>query len=300
MSDTPATTAPPAVAPAATPAPAPAAPAAVNDSAPADAAPPTTPTPAAGGAPQEAAPAPTQAEYPSADEFGWDEWDNDAEKLPEQIRGWYSKFSELSQSQLDKLQTELKERQELQNIYEQLLAGVEEDPRVGELTAKLEEAEAKLAELQSNGETSSARVQELEASIEQLHDFYAKQSVERFKRENAELLADPESRKKVTELLDDWDLDSIPALVAMSDEQLEAAKSAKSEGMADHLAIKYATATVSAPKANKPRKSAEVTAGARPQQPASQPRARTKPERKPFDLSESRLRAAEKAFGSGR
>ena len=79
------------------------------------------------------------AGFPSADDFGWDEWDGKADALPEQLRPWYDRFDGRykagSQELNDSVVGAQEEAEQYKRLYEALFSG-EEDPRISEAETK--------------------------------------------------------------------------------------------------------------------------------------------------------------------
>ena len=86
--------------------------------------------------------------YPSADEFGWDDWDGTHEALPEMLHPWASKFGEYYQTKISSITEDLGETRK---IYEAIMKG-EEDPRIAELQTASTEWGDKFSSLEGRHE----------------------------------------------------------------------------------------------------------------------------------------------------
>lgn len=118
---------------------------------PAQAAEPAAAEPAA--APEPAVEAEAASSFASADEFGWDDWDGVGDNLPEEVRGWYSKFdernktatSQLESTHAEALRAAQQDAEQWQRIYNSMLNGEQvEDPRIAEHSQRADVAEAML------------------------------------------------------------------------------------------------------------------------------------------------------------
>jgi hypothetical protein len=149
---------------------------------------------------------------PSSDDFGWDSWDGSSDALPEPLRPWADRFNGYHSKKLEAQRAEL---QQLQDTYIELLDGVE-DPRIGDLSSKNRDLEAKLQELEQVRDQLQNEYQEFQAAWEnQIYKMVSEQA-ERFKRDNAWIFEKPELEKLGEELMDEgWGVDHLPRLLKL-------------------------------------------------------------------------------------
>jgi hypothetical protein len=110
----------------------------------------------------EAAPqaAPEAPAFPSADEWGWDEWDGTADALPEEIRGWHSKFDERHATALGEYEQKVAKAQQNAKAWEDMFNSTmdgREDPRVATTTAALEQLQGEFSQYRQEMDEREAR-----------------------------------------------------------------------------------------------------------------------------------------------
>ena len=147
-----------------------------NETAPAEISVPAAAAPApAGAAPASASAAepvaaePVAAEpaaaYPSADTYGWDDWDGTSDALPEEVRGWHSRFDERYGTERSAYEQKVADATKTADSWKLMYNNVfdgEEDPRVaqhaGELANVTQEFATYRAEQAAREETFNAYV----------------------------------------------------------------------------------------------------------------------------------------------
>lgn len=105
------------------------------------------------------------AAYPSADTYGWDDWDGTSDTLPEEVRGWHSRFDERYGTERSEWEQKLADASKTADgwklMYNNVFDG-EEDPRVaqhaGELATVTQEFATYRAEQAAREETFNAYV----------------------------------------------------------------------------------------------------------------------------------------------
>ena len=207
--------------------------------------------PASGGAVPEASAAPTGAPAPTAADdpwptVEWDSWDGEVDSLPEQyhesaqgISNWYRQDFDEKSSEIDNLRA----------MYAAMLSE-QEDPRIGEMTTKLEE-------LQGQFDSRNKEYEELQAKLTQTEDHAVEDYVTRFWKDHQELKEDPEKLAQLSLLLADneelggmWDGYVAAQLVYLSEDAAKIAVEAKKNGVPDDYALKLAMAHAQLEEAN--------------------------------------------------
>jgi hypothetical protein len=203
----------------------------------------STPTEAA---PSEAAP----ISFPSAEEFGWGEWDGEHSGLPELLQPWGEKLRSHYDAQSSRTQS----------LYDALLSG-QEDPRIKEYTDKMAEWESKYGELEGSHNTMKTEYDTFKKGIEVEIEEEAKQYSAWFQKQHPDIFNNSKLGQAFAGLLDQgWDLSSAAEAVKLPAEALVVAMKAKADGVPDSYALKFAKGTKSAPPA--PRAGARITSGA--------------------------------------
>lgn len=170
----------------------------------------------------------------------WESWDGQVDSLPEQYhdtaRGMSEHFERRSKDEDEEMGT-------LRAMYAAMLDG-DEDPRVGNLTTKLEE-------LQKEFDSRDEEYRTLEETFHSSQDAAAQDYVKQFWDKNPELAQDAEKLERFALLLEDhaqlggmWDGEIAAELVYMPNEAVDIAISAKKEGVPDVYALKLAKAHV--------------------------------------------------------
>jgi hypothetical protein len=205
------------------------------------------PAPAPAAAPAEAAPAsapvsaPAQAastEAPASGGFAWDSWDGAQDTVPEEHRSAYDAI-------LGHLKSDFKGREEeidgLRAMYAAML-NEEDDPRIGDLTKKLEE-------LQSKYDTRETEFTSLRDTHEKFVEHSAGEYVDRFWKEHEELAQDPAKLGMLIDLLEEkndfggmWEGYAAAQLLALPESAMKIAIEAKKDGVSDTYALKLAKA----------------------------------------------------------
>ena len=212
------------------------------------------------------------AAFPSANEFGWDDWKGEVDNLPEQVRGWATPMQTYYQKWADdKAASMVDDAKSLKELYNSLLEG-KEDPRVAEYAAKIKELEeaqgtatteweSKYGELEKTYKDYQSNV---EATIEREAEQYAKW----FKSENADLFEDDNLAATFVALLDEgWEMETAATAARLPAAALNAARQAKADGVPDEYALRLSGGAES-PSA--PRPGASLTSGATSQARSSE------------------------------
>jgi len=203
----------------------------------------------------------TPASFPSADEFGWDDWSGEQDTLPEHVRAWGERFHQYyGARQTAALEEQRRADEDTKRIYEALIGG-NEDPRVGEYQAQLTEWEqkhaAQLEEHKKLQETYEAYQASIQEAIDQEADEYAKW----FKAEYKDLFSDKKLETKFYELVDEgWDLEPAAKATRLPPQVLTLARKAKADGVPDEYALRFAVG--GGRRTQAPRPGARITAGA--------------------------------------
>tara|TARA_R100000388_G_scaffold94380_2_gene81407 strand:+ start:194 stop:1075 length:882 start_codon:yes stop_codon:yes gene_type:complete len=204
---------------------------------------------------------PAPVSFPSADDFGWDSWDGEFDKLPEQLRGWGDKFhgyyGSRHQAALDQQRQQMEQQH---SLYEALISG-KEDPRVEQYAGQLKDweqkhsvLEAKFAALESDNKLF---VESVNKSIEAEAERFA----QAFQESNTDLFNDEALANTFADLLEEgWDLETAAEASRLPQNVLEVAKQAKADGVPDSYALKLARGTKM--RTPQPRPGAKLTSGA--------------------------------------
>ena len=224
--------------------------------------------PAAEPAAVEAAPdtsaspsTPTTESRPSADDFGWDDWDGEHESLPEEVRSWGQRVHDYHSS---RHQAELaRQKQELadhHNLYEALIAG-REDPRVEQYQGQVKDWEHKHAILEAKYQTLEDDNKRFMDSINKSIEEEAERYAQSFQESNPDIFNSDALSDKFADLLEEgWGLEHAAEASRLPDSVLKIAKDAKANGVPDSYALKLARGTKM--RTPQPRPGARITSGA--------------------------------------
>jgi hypothetical protein len=213
-------------------------------------APANTGTPSAPNKPVEA------PRFPGADEYKWDEWDGKPDALPELIRPWHEKFH-------GRYQKDISERDKTIGHYKSLydaLSFNEEDPRVGELTGKVQTYEQKVAEYES-------RIAQYEQAEDARIEADVKSSIEKFKAENPDFWSDKALGDKLSSFLDEgWHFEHAAKVAKMPADLQEWAQAQRQAGVPEQKIVEYAEerAKMRRPAAPAPRPGVSLVNGSGP------------------------------------
>ena len=195
--------------------------------------------------------------FPSADEFGWDDWDGTREALPEMLHPWAERFNTYYQSKID---TAVEDLGETRKIYEAIMGG-EEDPRITKLTTASEEWGNKFADLEGQHEALRREYEDYQKVVDQAIEEEAQMYVDSFKKTNNDLFEDEVLSDTFANLLDNgWTLEQAAVAARLPKNVLAVAERAKADGVPEAYALRLAEGAKSQPA--KPRKGAEITSGA--------------------------------------
>lgn len=210
--------------------------------------------------------------FPSADEFGWDDWKGEVDSLPEQIRGWATPMQTYYQKWADnRAASMVDDAQSLKELYNSLLEG-KEDPRISEYAAKIKELEEAQGTAKTEWESKYGELEKtykdyqsnVEATIEREAEQYARW----FKSENADLFEDDNLAATFVALLDEgWEMETAATAARLPAAALHAARQAKADGVPDEYALRLSGGAES-PSA--PRPGASLTSGATSQARSSE------------------------------
>lgn len=230
------------------------------------------------------------ASFPSADEFGWDDWNGSHEAFPEQLQPWAQKFSGYYDNKMKTMTADMDRSKE---IYDALLGG-QEDPRLAEYQQQLTAWESRHSGLHEQHRQLTEEYQEFQRvvseAIEQEADEYAKA----FQEANPSLFEDGELKDTFVSLLnEEWSVESAAVAARLPPMALEVARKAKADGVPDNYALRLAEKAKSQPA--KPRPGAQITSGA--STPARSPeQAPLEPDTRAMSLRDFRTLAARNAI----
>lgn len=205
---------------------------------------PVAEAPVAEAAAPAAPEAPPVASFPSADEWGWDEWDGTPDALPEEIRGWHSKFderfnstkAELEQEWEQKLTKSQQNAKAWEDMFDALSSGGE-DPRVAQATQELNGLREEFAQYRMEVEEREARYAEyIERETERYYNMVAERNPEIIEKMNAT----PGADDVIMSLMGEGDQDGLEFEAALQvwDRGEEAVAFAQA-AVADGVANKY-------------------------------------------------------------
>lgn len=216
------------------------------------------------------APAPTQADD-SWPEVEWGEWDGETDSLPEQyhstakgIQAWHQNALSSREEEIDSLRA----------MYSAMLSG-DEDPRIGQLTKKLEE-------LQTAHNTQKGEYETLQQNFTHTEDQMVQDYVERFWEANAHIREDDAKLERFSQFLEEsnefggmWDGYAAAELIDLPEEAVQVAVQAKQDGVSDQYALRLAKAHAQLEEAKARPSEEEIKAAqaeAKAQAKAKQPR----------------------------
>ena len=207
--------------------------------------------------PDDAAP----ASFPSAEEFGWDEWDGGHEGLPEPLRPWGEKFGGYYAKQVeDQVAARVEALDRSAQIYRALLDG-NDDPRLKEYQDQLAVWETKYNTLNSDVESEREKFLKYQEAGNSSIEAEAKEYADWFQRTNPDLYEDENKGLIFAGLLEEgWEMETAAEAARLSVPEIRAAREAKNEGVPDAYAIRLAVGAKKSSPA--PRPGAKITAGA--------------------------------------
>ena len=231
--------------------------------------------------------------FPTADDFGWDEWEGDTELLPEQLRPWGQRFGDYyNQRMLDAQQQMAKTKE----VYDAILNG-NTDPRLKQLESSIGEWQDKYTGLTGQYEYLQRQFNQYQSEVTKALEAEADAYAEEFAESNPDLFNNEELSKVFADLLeDDWILEHAAVAARLPKHLREVAKQAKIDGVPDAYALKLAQGAKSRPA--KPRPGAALTAGATT--PARSSEQVSLPDNKPMSLQDFRKQVARNALSSKR
>lgn len=210
--------------------------------------------------------------FPSADEFGWDDWKGEVDTLPEQVRGWATPMQGYYQKWADdKASSMVDDATSLKELYNSLLDG-KADPRVAEYTAKFKEMEEAQGKATSEWETKysglETQYKEYQTRVETSIEREAAQYAKWFKTENPDLFENETLSTTFVALMNEgWEMESAAVAARLPAASLQAARQAKADGVPDEYALRLSGGAES-PSA--PRPGASITSGATSQARSSE------------------------------
>lgn len=245
---------------------------------------------------QSVAPEPEVAapvSFPSADDFGWDEWDGNDDGLPEPLRPWSDRFRGYHGTASDQRVKEATERAKKSDELFQAILGGNEDPRIKEFESKAGEWETKFNDLTTEFSGVREQYDSYQKMINEAIDAEAKQYAEWFQSQNEDVFTDETRASIFAGLLDEgWELETAAVAARMSPEQIQTARKAKKDNVPDSYAIRLAAGAKSAPSG--PRPGAKLIAGATTPVRSAEQTAAEPP--RPANLQELRSSIAAKAL----
>ena len=222
----------------------------------------------------ESVPVPAEA-FPEVDAFDWDSWDgSDYEAFPEQVRPWADKLNGHHTKSLDSVtKTYDSELAYWKRMYEAMNYG-DEDPRVSELTASLEEANAKERQAQEQLEALTKEINSERESENNRYFSWFEKNYQGKLEELAKTHGAEAAEQMVIDLMDlDMDVHVAVEVSLMGTDAVTAAKSL-SESVKDSSLVleilnnRFKTAKASTPETVRapepPNPAAQVVAGSAP------------------------------------
>ena len=195
--------------------------------------------------------------FPSADEFGWDEWDGTHDSLPEPLHSWGSKFNEHYQTKINSITEDLGETRK---IYEAIMGG-DEDPRIAELQTASTEWGSKFADLEGQHEVLRREYEDYQKVVDKAIEEEATMYVESFQQSNKDLFDNDKLASTFAGLLENgWTLEQAAVAARLPKNVLAVAEKARADGVPEAYALRLAEGAKSQPA--KPRKGARITSGA--------------------------------------
>ena len=183
----------------------------------------------------DAPPAFTETPEP---EFDWGSWDGEVESSPEKHRQMVSGVSDWYKKAHSDREEEINS---LRSLYAAMLSG-DEDPRIGELTSKLED-------LQGNYDSRAQELADTQAQFKTYEDRAVKDYTSRFWDDHPELADNDEKLSTLVQLLSEqndyggtWDGYAAAELMNLPEDAIAVAVQAKKDGVSDDYALKLAKA----------------------------------------------------------
>lgn len=238
--------------------------------------------------------APSMIEAKKVPEYDWEKWDGKADALPEEWRDPVSKASKFYQDKyadyddyVSKYEDAESKAQEMESLYNSVIESYGKDPRFDELNGKYETQTQEYTRLKEE----HAQFQQ---QVDAWHKEDAKSYAENLAKSYPKYFTDDAAKAKLSSMLkEDWDPEVAVKVLELGDAAVEAAKSAKSKGAPDALALEFAELSIgSRPKPQK-REAAQVMAGA---EPAAAPARAQISMKDAKSGNERRLLAAERAL----
>ena len=238
--------------------------------------------------------------FPTADSFGWDAWDGQSDSLPEEVRGWNDQFSNYYKDHWAKhYESEANEAERIRSIYQSLSAGLE-DPRNAELNQQVSDWEEKYNTLTQERLALQNEFDGYKQALDKALDQEAEEYANWYQKQHAHIFEDPKLVDRFSNLLESgWDVDYAPAALELSEEALEIANKALTDGVPMRYAIELARKTAAQPARSAPRPGARITSGAT-RSPVAPNQAPKDALREAKTLDDMRLVAAQRAFGGKR
>ena len=195
--------------------------------------------------------------FPSADEFGWDEWDGTHDSLPEPLHSWGNRFNEHYQNKISAITDDLGETRK---IYEAIMGG-DEDPRIVELQTASADWGNKFADLEGQHEVLRREYEDYQKVVDQAIEEEATMYVESFQQSNKDLFDNDKLANTFAGLLENgWTLEQAAVAARLPKNVLAVAEKARADGVPEAYALRLAEGAKSQPA--KPRKGARITSGA--------------------------------------
>lgn len=228
--------------------------------------------------------------FPSADDFGWDDWNGKHDAFPEQLRPWGEKIGAYYNTKMASLTDDMNRNKE---IYDALLGG-QEDPRVSKFQGQITEWESKYGQQTAQLTALQNEYKEYQKVVQQAIDQEADEYAKAFQEANPKLFEDGELKENFISLLnEDWTVESAAVASRLPKSALAVAREAKANGVPESYALRLAEGAKSKPES--PRPGAQLTAGATT--PARSPeQVKLEPSTEAMSLRDFRTLAARRAL----
>lgn len=150
------------------------------------------------------------APRPSADDFGWSEWDGAPDALPEEYRPWAQQILAWAEARHSDAASDL---ERLREQYQSWMDGVE-DPRIAELTSRLESRDGEYTSLKEEYDAAVAEYRAYQEAVEARFEAEQARLAEEFKSEHGWIFDGGAKEQLAGDLLDEgWPLGAIPSLL---------------------------------------------------------------------------------------
>ena len=236
-----------------------------------------------------------QESFPEVDSFDWDEWDGKSyDSFPEQVRGWADRIGSVHSKQANSARSKFDTELEYwKRMYEALQYG-DEDPRIEEMTSKIEQMTTQNQEWEQK---FSSLEKSIEKEREQENERYFRWFEKNYEGQLDKLAQDngvEEAEKMVLDLMDlDMDVHVAVEVALMGQDAVNVAKELSSKVADNNLVLeilknRYPTEQVI--EVNKAQ-STKATKEEKPVNPATQVVAGSAPVSRPAQLTKEKAPA---------